>query len=102
MSPGSTQSIRCVRRPPGTRRHVSKIKRLRAVLTGAVTTALAVGTLPVLAVTAHAAADPLGGQPGPVTLSPTMSTDTVTPVPPAGTSLDDFYRHPVLSWTAIT
>ena len=55
---------------------MSKIKRLRAVLTGAVTTALAVATLPVLAVTAHAAAtDPLGGQPGPVTLSPTMATD---------------------------
>ena len=76
---------------------MSKIKRLRAVLTGAVTTALAVGMLPVLAVTASAAADPLGGQPGPVTLSPTMPTDTVTPVPPAGTTLDDFYRHPVLA-----
>lgn len=82
---------------------MSKIMRLRAVLTGVVSTAVAVGSLPVLAVTAHAAAaDPLGGQPGPVTLSPTMPTDTVTPVPPAGTSLDDFYRHPVLSWTAIT
>jgi hypothetical protein len=82
---------------------VSKIKRLRAVLTGAVASAIAVATLPVLAVTAHAAAaDPLGGQPGPVTLSPTMATDTTLPTPPAGTSLDDFLRHPVLSWTAIT
>jgi hypothetical protein len=81
---------------------VSKIKRLRAVLTGAVTTALAVGTLPVLAVTAHAAADPLGGQPGPVTLSPTMGQEQWQPNPPAGTSVDDFMRHPVLSWNTIT
>ncbi|BEP16040.1 hypothetical protein acdb102_43510 [Acidothermaceae bacterium B102] len=81
---------------------MSKIKRLRAVLTGAVSAAVAVSMLPVLAVTAHAAADPLGGQPGPVTLSPTMATDTNLPTPPAGTSLDDFVRHPVLSWTAIT
>jgi hypothetical protein len=82
---------------------VSKIKRLRAVLTGVVASALAVATLPVLAATAHATApDPLGGQSGPVTLSPVMATDANLPTPPAGTSLDDFLRHPVLSWTAIT
>ena len=82
---------------------MSKIKRLRAVLTGLVATTLAVATLPVLATTAKAvAADPLGGQPGPVTLSPTMGQDLDQPNPPAGTSVDDFMRHPELSWSAIT
>lgn len=82
---------------------MSKIKRLRAVLTGVVASALAVATLPVLATTAKAAAtDPLGGQPGPVALSPTMGQDQWQPNPPAGTTVDDFMRHPVLSWTAIT
>ena len=82
---------------------MSKIKRLRTVLTGAVCAAVAVATLPVLATTAASAAtDPLGGQPGPVTLSPTMSQDGWQPTPPAGTSVADFMRHPVLSWTAIT
>lgn len=78
------------------------IKRLRAVLSGAVASALAVTMLPVLASTARAATDPLGGQPGPVTLSPTMGQDQWQPNPPAGTTVDDFMRHPVLSWSAIT
>ena len=82
---------------------MSKIKRLRAVLTGVVASAIAVATLPVLATTALATAtDPLGGQPGPVTLSPTMGQDQDQPNPPAGTSADDFMRHPELSWTGIT
>ncbi|MDX6253669.1 MAG: large repetitive protein [Frankiales bacterium] len=81
---------------------MSKIKRLRAVLSGAVASALAVTMLPVLATTATAATDPLGGQPGPVTLSPTMGQDGWQPNPPAGTTVDDFMRHPVLSWTAIS
>jgi hypothetical protein len=81
---------------------VSKIKRLRPVLSGLVAAALAVATLPVLATTATASTDPLGGQPGPVTLSPTMGQDQWQPNPPAGTSVDDFMRHPVLSWSAIT
>ena len=105
MSPGLLRrASSAVRRPPGTRRHVSKIKRLRAVLTGAVSAAVVVATLPVLAVTAHAAdADPLGGQPG--TGDPLADDgDGHQPArtPPAGTNLDDFLRHPVLSWTAIT
>jgi hypothetical protein len=81
---------------------VSKIKRLRPVLSGLVAAALAVATLPVLAITASAAADPLGGQAGPVTLSPTMGQDQWQPNPPAGTSVGEFMRHPVLSWTSIT
>jgi hypothetical protein len=82
---------------------VSKIKRMRAVLTGVAISALSVASLPVLATaTAKAAADPLGGQAGPVTLSPTMNRDSWQPNPPAGTTVDDFMRHPVLSWSAIT
>ena len=81
---------------------MSKIQRMRAVLTGVVATALAVATLPVLATTASAATDPLAGQAGPVTISPTEATDSDTPTPPAGTTLDDFLKHPVLSWQPIT
>ncbi len=65
---------------------MSKIQRMRAVLTGVVATALAVATLPVLATTASAAsADPLGGQAG--------ASDPVTHHGPGPGSAQPSGRH---------
>ena len=60
--------------------------------------------VPLAAAPAGAVTDPLAGSAGPVQLYPSMPTDASTPsaqnVPP-GMTVDQFMRHPVLSWKPI-
>jgi hypothetical protein len=65
---------------------------------------MAGAAVPLAAGPAAAVTDPLAGSAGPALLYPSMPTDATDPtqqhVPP-GMTVDEFMRHPVLSWSPI-
>ncbi|MFL6137816.1 MAG: hypothetical protein ACJ74O_08465 [Frankiaceae bacterium] len=65
---------------------------------------MAGAAVPLAAGPAAAVTDPLAGSAGPALLYPSMPTDATSPtqqnVPP-GMTVDEFLRHPVLSWQPI-